>query len=63
MSLVVLNIECIEKKILKEVGVYKNGKTVGYSFLPSKKFKATSQSAWCTIGTVAMKIIMSLKKN
>ena len=40
MSLVVLDIECIENKIVKELGVY--------SFLPPKKFKATSQSAWCT---------------
>ena len=48
MSLVVLDIECIEYKIVKELGVYKNGQTVGYSFLPPKKFKATSQSAWCT---------------
>ena len=48
MSLVVLDIECIENKMVKELGVYQNGQTVGYSFLPSKKFKATSQSAWCT---------------
>ena len=48
MSLVVLDIECIEKKIVKELGVYKNGQTVGYSFLPPEKFKATSQSALCT---------------
>ena len=46
MSLVVLDIECIENKIKKELGVYENEQTVGYSFLPSKKFKATSQSAW-----------------
>ena len=48
MSLVVFDIECIENKIVKELGVYQNGQTVGYSFLPPKKFKATSQSAWCT---------------
>ena len=48
MSLVVLDIECIENKIVKELGVYQNGQTVRYSFLPPKKFKATSQSAWCT---------------
>ena len=48
MSLNVLDIECIEKKIVKELGVYKNGQTVAYSFLPPKKFKPTSQSAWCT---------------
>ena len=48
MSLVVLDIECLENKIVKELGVYQNGQFVGYSFLPPKKFKATSQSAWCT---------------
>ena len=48
MSLVLLDNECIEnKKIVKELGVYKNGQIVGYSFLPPKKFKATSQSARC----------------
>ena len=48
MSLVVLDIECIENKIVNELGVYKIGQTVGYSFLPPKKFKATSQSACFT---------------
>ena len=48
MSLVVLDIERIENKIVKELGVYQNGQTVGYSFFPPKIFKATSQSAWCT---------------
>ena len=48
MSLVVLDIECIEIKIVKELGVYKDGQTVGYSFVPPKKCKPTSQSFWCT---------------
>ena len=48
MSLVVLDIECIENNIVKELGVYKDGQTVGFSFLPPKKFKPTSQSFWCT---------------
>ena len=48
MSLVVWDIECIENNIVKELGVYKDGQTVGYSFLPPKKFKPTSQSFWCT---------------
>ena len=47
MNLVVLDIECSENKIVKELGVYKNGQIVGYSFLPPKYFKTTSQSAWC----------------
>ena len=48
MSLVVLDIECIESNIAKELGVYKDGQTEGYSFLPPKKFKPTSQPFWCT---------------
>ena len=48
MSLVVLDIECIESNIAKELGVYKDGQTEGYSFLPPKKFKPTSQLFWCT---------------
>ena len=48
MSLNVLDIECIENNIVKELGVYKDGRTVGYFFLPPKKFKPTSHSSWCT---------------
>ena len=48
MNLVVFDIECIENNIVKELGVYKDGQTEGYSFLPPKKFKPTSQSFWCT---------------
>ena len=46
--MVVMDIECIENNIVKELGVYKDGQTVGYSFIPHKKFKPTSQSSWCT---------------
>ena len=38
MSLVVLDIECIENNIVEELEVYKDGQTVGYFFLPPKKF-------------------------
>ena len=48
MRLVVLDIECIKSNIVKELGVYKDGQIEGYSFLPPKKFKPTSQSFWCT---------------
>ena len=48
MSLAVLDIECTENNIVKELGVYKDGETVGYSFLPPKKSKPTSQSSRCT---------------
>ena len=33
---------------MKELGVYKDGQTEGYSFPPPKKFKPTSQPFWCT---------------
>ena len=36
MRLVVLDNECIGNIIVKEIGVYKDGQTVGYSFLPPK---------------------------
>ena len=39
MSLVVLDFECIANNIVKELGVYKDDQTVGYSFLPPKKFQ------------------------
>ena len=48
MSLVILDIECIENNTVKELGIYKYRHTVGYSFLPPKKIKPTSQSFWCT---------------
>ena len=48
INLVVLDIEYTENKIVKELGVYKDGQTVRYSFLPPEKFKSTSQSCWCT---------------
>ena len=48
MSLVVLDIECVENKIVKMWGVYKDVQTVGYSFFPPKKFTGTSRSSWCT---------------
>ena len=48
MSLVVLDFECIENKIVNELGVHKNGHFVGCFFVPPKKSKVTSQSVWCT---------------
>ena len=39
MSVVVLDIECIENNVVKELGVFKDGQTVGYFFLPLKKIK------------------------
>ena len=36
MSLVVLDFECFENIIVKELGVYKDGQTIAYSFLSLK---------------------------
>ena len=47
-SLVVSDIKRIENNIVHNLGVFKDGQTVGYSFLPTKKFKATSQITWFT---------------
>ena len=48
MSLVVFDNGCFKYNIVEELGVSKKGQTVGYSVLPTKNFKASSQSAWCT---------------
>ena len=47
-SPVFLDIDCTKNIIMKELGVSKDGQTVGYSFLPPKKIKPTSQSSWFT---------------
>ena len=36
MSLVVFDIECLEGKFVKELGVFKDGIVLGYSFLHPK---------------------------
>ena len=43
-----MDIDCIENNIEKELGIYKDGKTVRYSFLSRKIFNATAQFFWCT---------------
>ena len=44
MSLVVFDIECLEGKIVKELGVFNNGIVLGYSFNPPKDYKTTFQA-------------------
>ena len=67
MSLVVLDIECIENKIVKELGVYENGQTVDIPFFLPKNSKLNLNLLGVrsifmeSIGTVAMKNILSLK--
>ena len=46
MSLVVLDIECLEGKIVKELGIFKDGIVLGYSFLPPTDYKPTFQAKW-----------------
>ena len=46
MSLVVFDIECLEGKIVKELGVFKDGIVLGYSFLLPKDYKPTFQAKW-----------------
>ena len=48
MSLVVLDIECMDNYIVKELGIYQDGVVKGYSFRPPKDFKPTKQSYWLT---------------
>ena len=48
MPLVVLDIECLEREIVKELGIFKNGIVLGYSFQPPKDYKPTFQAEWNT---------------
>ena len=48
MSLVVFYIECLEGKIVKELGVFKDGIVLGFSFLPPKDYQPTFQARWNT---------------
>ena len=48
MPLVVLDIECLEGKIIKELEIFKDGMVLGYSFLPPKDYKPTFQAKWNT---------------
>ena len=47
ICLVVLDFECFENKIVKELAVYMDGKTEGYSFTFPKNNKTTPKSTWC----------------
>ena len=53
MPLVVLDIECLEGKTVKELGIFLGGIVLGYSFLPPKDYKPTLKRKWktkvCTI--------------
>ena len=48
MSCIVLDIEPAAKNVVKELGVFIDGKVQGYSFRPPKNYKPTRQAFWCT---------------
>ena len=48
MSCIVLDIELADENVIKELGVYIDGKVQGYSFCPPKTYKPTKQAFWCT---------------
>ena len=45
MSCIVLEIKMADKKAIKELGAFIDGKVQGYSFRPPKQYK---QAFWCT---------------
>ena len=48
MSVIVLDIELTEKKVIKGLGLFIDGSLRGYSFCPPKTYKATKESTWNT---------------
>ena len=48
MSLIVLDIELTDKKIIKELGLHIDGSLQGFSFCPPKTFKPIEQTTWNT---------------
>lgn len=48
MTIIVLDIECIDENIIKELGIFKDEQVLGFSFLPPKDFTPTTQTHWLT---------------
>ena len=48
ISCIVLDIELADKNVIKELGVFIDGKVQGYSFRPPAKYKPIKQAFWCT---------------
>ena len=46
MSCIVLDIELAEKNVMKDLGVFIDGKVQGHSFGPSEKYKPTKRAFW-----------------
>ena len=47
-TLVVFDIECLEGTIVKELGIFKDGIALGYTFLPPNGYKAIFPAKWNT---------------
>ena len=47
-SCFIQDIELAEINVIEEVGVFIDGRVLGYSFRPAKKYKPTKQASWCT---------------
>ena len=48
MSLIVLDIELTEKKIIKQPGLFVDGPLQGFSICPTKTLKPKEQTTWTT---------------
>ena len=48
MTLIVLDIELTERKIIKELGLFFDGSIQRFSFCPPKTFKPNKQTTWNT---------------
>ena len=46
MSCIVLDIELVDKNIIKELGVFSDGSLQGFSICPPKTFKPNKQTKW-----------------
>ena len=48
MSLIVLDIELTEKKVIKQLGFFNDGSVKGVPFCPPKTFEPNKQTTWNT---------------
>ena len=48
MSCIILDLELVDKNVIKVLGVFVDGRVQRYSFRPPKKYNPTKQSFWCT---------------
>ena len=48
MSCILLDMGLTDKNVIKDLGVFIDGKVQGHSFRPPQKYKPTKQAFWCT---------------